>query len=39
MLNDECSRPGDRGEAGKFHYEADADEERCVVATEIDLGE
>jgi hypothetical protein len=39
MLNDERSCSGDRGESCEFHHEADADEERSVVANEIDLGE
>ena len=39
MLNDERSCSGDRGESGEFHYEADTDKERSVVANEIDLGE
>jgi hypothetical protein len=39
MLNDERPCSGDRGESGEFHHETDADEERNVVANDIDLGE
>jgi len=39
MLNDDRSCSGDRGESCQFHDEADADEERSVVANDVDLGE
>jgi hypothetical protein len=39
MLNDERSCSGDRGESREFHHEADADEERSVVANDVNLGE